>query len=58
MGKRIDPSKKVMQRSIGFKFYHMKFFADYPDFKPDKYCREAIDKQIKLINGSYLPEDE
>lgn len=29
---------------------HM-FFAQYPDFKPDEYCRETIDEQIKLIDG-------
>jgi hypothetical protein len=31
----------------------MLFFNKYPDFKPDEYCRNAIDAQIKLIDEEF-----
>jgi hypothetical protein len=45
---RINPEEKIVQRSIGFNFRQIRFFNEYPDFKPDKYCRDAVDEQIKL----------
>ena len=47
---RVDPMNKIVQRSIGFTFRHLLFFAEYPDFRPDEYCRKAIDEQINLID--------
>ena len=58
MGRRKNPKMKIMQRSIGFKFYQMEFFANYPDFQPDKYCRQAIDEQIKLVDPKFIPAEE
>jgi hypothetical protein len=56
MGKRKDPMEKVSQRSIGFHFRQILFFNKYdgisnPEFKPDIFCRDAIDKQIEAIEG-------
>ena len=58
MGKRIDPKLRIQQRTIGFKNYHFDFFYKHPDFKPDKYCRMAVDEQIKIIDPDFLPNDE
>jgi len=46
-----------MQRSIGFHFRQFEFFNKYPDFKPDIFCRKAIDEQIKIIDESFLNEE-
>ena len=43
-----------MQISIGFNFRQMEFFDKYPDFKPDKFCRKAIDEQIAQIDETFL----
>jgi hypothetical protein len=51
---RVDPMQKIVQRSVGFNFRHHLFFAKYRDFKPDTFCRNAIDEQIKLIDPTYL----
>ena len=45
-----DYRLKVSQRCIGFKTYHIEFFGKHPEFKPDKYCRDIIDEQIKVID--------
>lgn len=58
MGRRVDPNKRITQRSIGFNFYQIMFFNKYPDFQPDEYCRKAIDEQIKLIDKEFLPEEK
>jgi len=29
------------------------FFAEHPEFKPDTFCRKAVDDQIKLIDPKY-----
>ena len=49
--KRIDPKRKIVQRSIGFKFYQIEFFNEHPDFQPDQFCRDVIDQQIRLVEG-------
>jgi len=49
MGKKIDLKEKIIQRSIGFNLRQIEFFNENPDFKPDMYCRMAIDKQIELL---------
>jgi hypothetical protein len=55
MGKRLkDNQERIVQRSIGFTFRHMLFFNEHPDFKPDTFCREAIDEQIKQIDQRFL----
>lgn len=52
MGRKLkDPREKVMQRSIGFPMRHHLFFAEYPEFKPDTFCRNAVDEQIRIIEG-------
>ena len=55
MGKQLqNPRERVVQRSIGFKFRQIEFFNEHPEFKPDLYCRKAIDDQIKLIDETFL----
>jgi len=49
MGKTVEPMKKIVQRSIGFSLKQIIWFAEHQEFKPDKFCRIAIDEQIKLI---------
>lgn len=55
---RIRPMNKITQRSVGFNLRQVLFFAEHPDFKPDMFCRSAVDEQIKLIDPSYLDEEE
>ena len=57
MGKRINPKRKIVQRSIGFEFWMIEFFNKYPEFKPDTYCREAVKEQIKYIAPEMIPDD-
>lgn len=58
MGKQLsNPEKKIVQRSIGFNFYQIRFFNNNPEFKPDIFCRKIIDEQITLIAPEFL-EDE
>lgn len=57
MKKRIDPRDKIVQRSVGFHFRQIEFFNEYPDFKPDEYCRQAVDNQIMLINPKFLKHE-
>lgn len=58
MGKIIDPNERIMQRSIGFPFRQFLFFNQYPEFRADVYCREAIDEQISLIDKSFLSKED
>ena len=59
MGKKLtDQSERIVQRSIGFARRQFDFFDKYPDFKPDSYCRNAIDEQIKLIDTQFLKDGE
>ncbi len=54
MGRKLkDNNERIVQRSIGFNFRQILFFNKFPDFKPDEYCRKAIDEQIKLIDGGF-----
>ena len=54
MPKKVEPMEKITQRSVGFKLRQILFFANYSDFNPDEFCRDAIDEQIKLIDNSFL----
>ncbi len=54
MGKRVVPRERIMQISIGFNFRQLEFFNEYPDFKPDKFCRKVIDEQIEQIDPLFL----
>lgn len=58
MGTRINPREKIVQRSIGFNFRQIEFFNEYPDFKPDEYCRSIIDNQIEMIDPTFLRKGE
>ena len=58
MARTINPREKIMQRTIGFPFRQHEFFAKYQDFKPDKFCREAIDEQIRYRDKKFLSEEE
>lgn len=67
MGKYVEPEEKISQRPIGFPFRQIRFFNDHRDmFKPDKFCRNAIDEQIRNwlythpeeTKKRYLKEDE
>jgi len=55
---KIKPMNKITQRSVGFNLRQILFFAENPDFKPDMFCRKAVDDQIRLIDPKYLDEDE
>lgn len=57
MKNRINPEEKIVQRSIGFNFRQIRFFNAYPDFKPDEFCRQAIDAQIEFIDKKFLNND-
>lgn len=58
MGKRIKPRDKIVQRSIGFSFRQIEFFNNNPEFRPDKYCRDIIDQQIRELGQTeYLKID-
>jgi len=58
MGKVITNMRdKIIQRSIGFNFRQIQFFSENPDFKPDIFCRRAIDEQIKQIDSTYLDDE-
>lgn len=54
MGKIVKPSEKIIQKQIGFHKRQIEFFKKYPDFNPDKLCREMVDEQIKLINTDFM----
>jgi len=58
MAHKIDPMQKITQRSVGFNLRQIMFFANYGDFRPDKFCRAAVDNQIAEIDPSYLAEDD
>ena len=45
---------KITQKSVGFHLRQILFFAEHPEFKPDPFCRKAVDEQIKLIDPTYL----
>jgi len=57
MGKRVEPREMIVQKSVGFRFRQRKFFNKYPNFRPDEYCRKAVDEQIKLIDEEFLEND-
>ena len=50
----VKPMNRIIQRSVGFHFRQLLFFAQPPSFKPDQFCRNAIDEQIKLIDPNFL----
>lgn len=54
MPKRVEPMQKITQRSVGFNLRQILFFAKYPEFNPDAFCRVAIDEQIKLVDEEFL----
>ena len=59
MGKKLqDPEDRISQRSIGFTYRQFSFLNKYPDFRPDSYCREALDQQIAQIDPQFLKENE
>ena len=57
MGKHVEPRERIVQRSMGFKFRQIEFFNKYPEFKPDTFCRKAIDKQIEQIDPEFLEKE-
>jgi len=57
MGKRVEPREMIVQKSVGFRFRQREFFNKYPNFRPDEYCRKAVDEQIKLIDEEFLEND-
>ena len=59
MGRRLaDNKKRIVQRSIGFTFEQFEFFNEHPDFKPDVYCREAVNNQIRMIDPNFLKNEK
>jgi len=58
MGKQLDNQlEKIVQRSIGFTLKQIMFFAKHPEFKPDKFCRVAVDEQISIIEPEFLENE-
>ncbi len=57
MGKKVEVKERVVQRSIGFRFRQIEFFDKYPEFKPDEFCRKAIDDQISQVDPDFLEKD-
>lgn len=55
--KRVEPREKIVQRCIGFNFRQVEFFNEYPEFKPDEYCRKIVDEQIKQVNKKFLKNE-
>ena len=51
-----DNKERIVQRSIGFNFRQIEFFNDHPDFKPDVWCRKAVDDQIAEIDSKFLKQ--
>ena len=58
MGKRTNPMEKITQRSVGFHLRQILFFAEYPNFRPDEYCRKAVDNQIAEVNPTFLSKED
>jgi hypothetical protein len=57
MGKQLtNQNERIVQRSIGFNLRQILFFNEHPDFKPDTFCRDAIDKQIEMIDNKFNKE--
>lgn len=56
MGRRINPKERIVQKSVGFKFRQIEFLNEHPDFRPDEFCREAVDAQIEIIDPRFLGE--
>ena len=54
MAQKIDPEEKIVQRSIRFNFRQIRFFNEHPEFKPDIYCRKAVDEQIGMLDNKFL----
>lgn len=52
----IKPMQKISQRSVGFHLRQILFFAEHPEFRPDQFCRDAVDEQIKLLDERYLEQ--
>ena len=53
-GKRVEPEEQIVQKSVGFKFRQKLFMNAHPEFRPDAFCRDAIDEQIAIIDPQYL----
>jgi hypothetical protein len=51
---RIEPRERIQQKSVSFHRRQIDFFDEHPEFKPDLYCRAAVDEQIKLIDTEFL----
>lgn len=59
MGKKLqNPHERKVQRSIAFSFRQLEFFNEHPEFKPDYFCRDAIDNQIARIDSKFLKEGD
>lgn len=59
MGRRLEnQNERIVQRCIGFNFRQIMFFNKFPEFKADKFCRDIIDNQIKLIDPSFLKDEK
>ena len=54
MSKKVKLRERIMNRSIGFNQRQLEFFEEYSDFKPDPFCRLAVDEEIKKIDPNYL----
>ena len=50
--------EQITQKSVGFHFRQKLFFNEHPEFRPDPYCRQAVDEQIAKIDPRFLKEEE
>ena len=58
MGKKVSPRERITGKTIGFRLRQIMFMDKHRDFKPDAFCRKAIDDQIKMIDPEFLSENE
>ena len=58
VNKQVEVRERIVQRSIGFNFRQIDFFSNYPDFKPDAFCRKIVDEQIEQIDKTFLYKEK
>ena len=56
MRKTVKSSELIIQRPIGFHSRQLKFFEEYPDFNPDRFCRDTVEEQISIIDPNFLEQ--
>ena len=55
--KKVKPRDRIVQKTIGLYYRQIQFFDEYPEFDVNKLVREKLDEQIKLIDETYLENE-